>query len=166
MTTPALSVARRHPATLAGAILVLVALASIPLIPAIGGVPAASGAYPVLAEIPPKTTGAYVAVPDGYVKLFSWTILPEQVPDETPAFAASELAGIVVAQKALDDPGQYRIFSVADGSLVHITRRVIEPGRRLGLEFAHPLEPGDYMVDVPIGGMFAGRERFFFRVGG
>lgn len=149
-----------------GATIVFGLLASIPLIPAASGVPEPAGRYPVMNELPDRASGAYLAVDgpeSGYLKLFPWSTPPDAVPAETPAVTAEAIRSIVIVQKALDDVDRYVLFRVGEGEPIPVGGATAD-GRRLDLVPDAVLRSGEYLLDVPTGGMFAGREYYFFTI--
>lgn len=160
---------RRIPyATLAGFALVLLALITIPLTPLVMGIPAHTNPQPVLAGLPDRATGAYLEVgggpSPGLIKLFAWNFPLDEFPSESPTLNPQQLAGLLVSQKGLDAPAQYRLFHLEDGAAIPLQAEEIAFQRQLRLVPGKPLAAGRYLMDIPAGGMFAGREYYYFRV--
>lgn len=160
---------RRKPrATAVGMALVLLALFSVPLFPLLSGIPADSSPQSIMSALPERAAGAYLQVSDGQqsglLKLFSWSFPLDEIPEESPVVSPRQLQSLVVRQKGLDDPQRYQLFHMDDGDIVHLTSAETVFQRELQLAPAESLPPGDYMLNIPTGGMFAGREYYYFRL--
>jgi heme/copper-type cytochrome/quinol oxidase subunit 1 len=154
---------------LLGAGMIFLALLSIPIIPLVTGIPSSSDAQQsLMSQLPDRASGAYLEAGDGaqsgLVKLFSWAFPLDEPPQESPAINPSHIQGFVVRQKGLDDPEHYRLYHLQDGDAVPMSATVTSFQTQLRLVPTEPLEEGDYMLDIPSGGMFAGREYYYFRV--
>jgi heme/copper-type cytochrome/quinol oxidase subunit 1 len=147
---------------------VLTALVSIPVIPLVSGIPEETVTQPVAADLPDRASGAYLQYQDsqtsGRVKLFPWSYPLDEIPEESPAIAPQNLSGFFIQQKGLADPESYHLFHLEDGDSIPMDARVLSFQKQMMLETDHPLEAGNYMLDIPTGGMFAGREYYYFRV--
>lgn len=165
--------AARRPSTipraaLIGTLFVLVALFSVPVLPWLIGIPEEAAPQPIMPGVPERGTGAYLEVGDGgtagLIKLYAWNFLPNQFPAEAPANRPAEARAIVISQKGLDEPDRYQLFHLSDGDPVPlIAQPGPEPGR-LVLVPKEPLTIGPYVLAIPIGGMFAGREYYILRI--
>ena len=150
--------------------LVLIALFSIPLTPLLGGIPSGSAEQKIMTELPERASGAYLTLSDGQqtgdLKLFPWSFPIDDIPEESPVVSPTQVQGLTIMQKGLDEPQRYHLYHVEDEEShpVPLQAQEIEFQRQLSLLPAEPLEPGDYMLDIPTGGMFAGREYYYFRV--
>jgi heme/copper-type cytochrome/quinol oxidase subunit 1 len=154
---------------LLGAGAVLLALLSVPVIPLITGIPSAGDVQqPLMSQLPDRANGAYLEAGDGtqsgLVKLFAWAFPLDELPQESPAIHPSHFQGFIVQQKGLDDPEHYRLYHLQDGDSVPLSSTVTSFQTQLRLVPTEPLEEGDYMLDIPSGGMFAGREYYYFRI--
>jgi hypothetical protein len=156
-----------------GIALVLLALFSVPILPfVLGGIPESTSQPPPMSSLPDRANGAYLQVingqQSGLLKLYPWSFPLEEVPDEAvPALNPAQVRYLLVNQKGLDDPGRYQLFHLEeeDSHPVALQREVVDFQRQLRLiPEERPLEPGDYLLDIPTGGMFAGREYYYFRV--
>lgn len=147
---------------------VMLALFSVPVIPLLGGIPSASSPQPVTAELPERANGAYLQVADGstqgLLKLFPWSFPLDEPPAETTAVSPNVLKGFFIQQKGLDDPAAYRLYHLDDGDAVVLNAQVVSFQKQLSLVPAEALEPGVYVLDIPTGGMFAGREYYYIRI--
>jgi hypothetical protein len=165
------------PGLIGGAAIVLLMLASIPIVTMLGLrlIPDEVPQQNLLAALPERADGAYLEATDqqshnGYVKLFAWSFPLDEVPDETPVFRPEQVLGLTVSQKGLEDStDQYRLWHIEDdpdlSHLVPLETKVTSFQREMRLvPTENPLEAGSYMLDMPIGGMFAGREYYYFRI--
>jgi len=147
---------------------VMLALFSVPVIPLVAGIPSSSSPQQLAAELPDRANGAYLLIDDGaaqgLLKLFAWSFPLDEPPQEAPAVAPTALAGFFIQQKGLDDPEAYRLYHLEDGDAVTLAAQVESFQKQLRLTPLQALEAGTYMLDVPSGGMFAGREYYYFRV--
>lgn len=147
--------------------LMLMTLFSIPVIPLVMGIPANSSGQPLMSSLPDRAEGAYLYVGDGQqsglLKLFPWSFPVEDFPPESPAISPAQLLNIVVRQKGLDAPSSYMLYHLDDGDAVRLTYQETSFQRELSI-VPGMLAPGNYMLDIPIGGMFAGREYYYFRI--
>jgi hypothetical protein len=148
--------------------LVILALISIPVVPLMMGIPQETVQQSMMAKLPDKATGAYLDVGNGeqsgVVKLFPWSFAVDEFPAESPAVNPFHLHSLLVSQKGLDEAVNYQLFHLQDGDQIPLQAEEISFQRQLRLTPTEPLEPGDYMLDIPIGGMFSGREYYYFRV--
>jgi cytochrome c oxidase cbb3-type subunit 1 len=147
---------------------VLAALISVPIIPLMAGVPEHSAKQPVSGELPDRASGAYLEYHDGQttgrVKLFPWSYPLEEMPEESPAIAPQNLTGIFIQQKGLADAESYHLFHLEDGDSIPLDATVLSFQKQLHLATQQPLEAGEYLLDIPTGGMFAGRQYYYFQV--
>jgi heme/copper-type cytochrome/quinol oxidase subunit 1 len=148
--------------------LVILALISIPLVPLMMGIPKDTVQQAMMAELPERANGAYLAVGNGeqsgMLKLFAWSFALDEFPAESPTINPFHLQSLMVKQKGLDRPDNYKLYHMDDGDRIPLQTEEIDFQRQLSLKPAEPLETGNYMLDIPIGGMFAGREYYYFRV--
>jgi heme/copper-type cytochrome/quinol oxidase subunit 1 len=147
---------------------VMLALFSVPVIPLLGGIPSASSPQPVTAELPERANGAYLQVVDGstqgLLKLFPWSFPLDEPPEETTAVSPAVLKGFFIQQKGLDDPAAYRLYHLDDGDAITLNAQVVSFQKQMSLVPSETLEPGVYVLDIPTGGMFSGREYYYFRI--
>lgn len=150
--------------------LMLLALFSIPLAPLVSGIPSGQPEHKLMSELPDRANGAYLALSDGrqsgILKLFPWSFPIDEFPAESPVVSPDQVQNLTISQKGLDEPQRYLLYRLEDGDShpVALQSQEIAFQRQLSLTPLEPLEPGDYMLDTPIGGMFAGREYYYFRV--
>ena len=153
--------------TAIGVGLMLIALFSVPIIPLVMGIPTDSSGQPLMASLAERAEGAYLYVGDGQqaglLKLFPWSFPVEDFPPESPAISPTQLLNIVVRQKGLDAPASYILYHLDDGDAVRLTYQETSFQRELSL-VPENLDAGNYMLDIPIGGMFAGRQYYYFRI--
>lgn len=155
-----------------GTALVLLALFSIPLIPLIAGIPDAMAAQQMMSDLPDRANGAYLSLGDGtqsgVLKLFPWSIILDEFPPESPTVNPSHLQNLLISQKGLDTPDRYLLYYLEDEDTAHLipleaNETVFQ--RQLVLSpLEQSLPPGNYMLNIPTGGMFAGREYYYFRI--
>lgn len=155
------------PALLGLAVIVL-ALVSIPIVPLFVGVPDNQEQPPLMAELPERANGPYLELDNGnkhgLLKLYAWSFPLDESPKEAPSVNPDFLSSLLISQKGLDTPEQYRLYHMEDGDLIPLRPEEVAFQRQLRLTPSQPLEPGDYMLDIPTGGMFAGREYYYFRI--
>ena len=122
----------------------------------------------MLSQLPEHANGAYLAVNDGtrsgLVKLFPWSFPLDDFPEESPTISPNQIQGLFINQKGLDDPTRYQLFHLDDGEQVSLQTREVSFQRQLEMTLRTPLPTGKYVLDIPSGGMFAGREYYYFRV--
>ncbi|MFN2200725.1 MAG: hypothetical protein ACK2UO_05935, partial [Caldilineaceae bacterium] len=177
---PAVDSQRQRPriprALVVGTSLVLLVLVSVPLIPMIMGLPDKAGNQLLMTTLSDRADGAYIELDDGsqrgIMKLFVWSFPTDGVPDETPSVSPDFFQSLLISQKGLDEPDRYRLYRIEqddDGHEDHdvaiqLQSEVVEFERRLRLTPISHLDAGSYLLDIPIGGMFAGREYYYFRL--
>ncbi len=153
---------------LIGVGLMLLALLSVPILPLIVGVPEAGAPPPAMSQLPERADGGYLQVGDdtqsGLMKLFAWSYPLEEVPEETLVVNPMHVLSIFIQQKGLDDPSAYHLYHLDDGDLVPLRNEIVSFQKQLRLVPLESLAPGAYMLDIPTGGMFAGRQYYYFRV--
>ncbi|MFN2164401.1 MAG: cbb3-type cytochrome c oxidase subunit I [Candidatus Promineifilaceae bacterium] len=149
---------------------ILAVLLSIPLAPLVSGIPGQSGQQKIMADLPDRANGAYLTLSDGQqageLKLFPWSFPVDDFPEESPIIGPTQVQGLTVRQKGLDLPQSYHLYHIEDESIhpVPLQSQEVAFQRQLSLIPTEPLEAGSYMLDIPTGGMFAGREYYYFRV--
>jgi heme/copper-type cytochrome/quinol oxidase subunit 1 len=153
---------------LVGVGLMLLALLSVPILPLIVGVPEGGSPPPAMSQLPERADGGYLQVGNGtqigLLKLFAWSYPLEEIPAETPVVNPVHVLSIFIQQKGLDDPSAYYLYHLDDGDLVPLRSEVVSFQKQLRLVPVGSLAPGAYMLDIPTGGMFAGRQYYYFRV--
>jgi hypothetical protein len=155
-----------------GAGLVLLTLFSVPIIPLLVGLPGETGTnvQPVVETLSDRANGAYLNVADeaesGLIKLFAWSFPVDDFPLESPGLNPSQMQGFTIRQKGLDSPESYRLFHLEGDSGHEVLLRATEISfqTELLLQPVEPLDAGNYMLDIPTGGMFAGRDYYYFRI--
>jgi hypothetical protein len=165
------------PGLIGGAAVIVLMLVSIPIVTMLGLrlIPDEVPQQNLLAALPERADGAYLEATDqrnhnGYVKLFAWSFPLDEVPDETPVLKPEQVKGLTISQKGLEDStDQYRLWHIEDdpdlSHLIPLETQVTSFQREMRLvPTENPLETGSYMLDMPIGGMFAGREYYYFRI--
>lgn len=151
-----------------GAIFVFTVLFSIPVLPWVLGIPAEAEQQPLIEQLPDGARGAYLemsdADTDGLLKLYTWSIPQQEIPGESPQLNPAHVDSIFIVQKGLDEPDKYMLFR--DGSLdpIPVATQIVDFQHELRLIPLEPLAPGGYGLIMPTGGMFAGREYFYFSV--
>lgn len=166
---PSLFGGRRIPiAPAIGIGFVILALISIPIVPLAMGIPQDTVQQSMMAELPDRANGAYLTISNGdqsgVVKLFPWSFALDEFPTESPSVNPFHLKSFLISQKGLDQSENYKLFHMEDGDRIPLHAEEVSFQRQLILTPDEPLERGDYMLDIPIGGMFAGREYYYFRV--
>ena len=152
-----------------GSIFIFVVLFSIPVLPWVLGVPAgAEGQQPLVEQLPEGGRGTYLELSDGgtdgLFKLFTWNIPLSGLPEESPRLNPTHVDSIFIVQKGLDDPAKYMLFQAGQLEPIPVTTQIVDFQHELRLTPLEPLPPGDYTLMMPTGGMFAGREYFYFAV--
>lgn len=151
-----------------GAIFVFTVLFSIPVLPWLLGIPAGAEQQPLVAQLPDGARGTYLEMSDngtdGLLKLYTWSVAQQDLPSESPRVNPAQVDSVFIVQKGLDEPDKYMLFR--DGSLdpIPVVSQIVEFQHELRLTPLEPLTPGDYRLMMPTGGMFAGREYFYFAV--
>lgn len=153
-----------------GVALILITLFSIPLAPLLSGIPSGQAQQKIMTELPDRAAGAYLSLSDGQqagnLKLFPWSFPIDEFPEESPVVSPAQLQNLTVKQKGLAEPQSYLLYHLEDEAVHQVTLKAqeIDFQRQLSLTPVAPLEEGNYMLDIPTGGMFAGREYYYFRV--
>lgn len=154
--------------TLGGFAFVLLILISIPIIPLVTGIPEGVNQQQLLTELPDRANGAYLVVggrqPQGFIKLFAWNFPLDEFPGESPILNPDQLDGLLISQKGLSNAENYRLYHLEDGTAIPLQYEEIAFQRQLHLSPNKPLDTGNYVLDIPAGGMFAGREYYYFRI--
>ena len=84
-----------------------------------------------------------------------------------PAVNPAQVQSIFVSQKGLDDAGQYQLYRVEDddhSDPIPLRAEIVSFQKELRLTPEQPLAAGTYLITMPTGGMFAGREFYYFSV--
>ncbi|HRW06985.1 MAG TPA: hypothetical protein P5121_17905, partial [Caldilineaceae bacterium] len=153
-------------ATLLGVLLLLAALVSIPLTPLFMGIPDTVTAQSLMQTLPDRADGAYLALAngtdEGLMKLLPWSFALDEFPDSAPLLNPEHLRGIRIRQKGLDEAERYQLFQMETAKPVPLTAQVLSFQRELLLKPTIPLQPGNYLISMPTGGMFAGRQYYYF----
>jgi heme/copper-type cytochrome/quinol oxidase subunit 1 len=150
--------------------LILVALLSIPLAPLVSGIPNGQAQQKIMTDLPDRASGAYLTLSDGQqagdLKLFPWSFPIDDFPKESPMVSPAQVQSLTIRQKGLDEPQRYLLYHLEDEAIhtIPMLSQEIEFQRQLSLTPVEPLEVGNYMLDIPSGGMFAGREYYYFQV--
>ncbi|MCA9956344.1 MAG: hypothetical protein KC434_16565, partial [Anaerolineales bacterium] len=157
--------------TAVGIGIIMVALFSIPLAPLLSGIPTGLPEHKLMEDLPDRADGAYLALSDGaeagVLKLFPWSFPVDEFPVESPVINPAQLQNVTISQKGLDQPQRYFLYRLVDEDLIEpvaLQAQETEFQRQMELSPTEPLAAGDYMLDIPTGGMFAGREYYYFRV--
>lgn len=164
---------RRIPSRLTFGIgLVLLALFSIPLVPLLSGIPEPEGQpkHELMRRLPDRAYGAYLALQgggqSGFLKLFPWSFPTEKFPSESPVVGPNQVRNLTISQKGLDEPDRYLLYKM-EGKTSHpvaLRTQMTAFQRQLTLTPVAPLQAGNYLLDIPTGGMFAGREYYYFSI--
>lgn len=151
-----------------GAFLLAIALISIPVIPMLSSIPDRVARQPMMSDLPDRADGAYLEAAQGsqsgMIKLYPWSFPLDDFPEESPALSPSQFQDVMIAQKGLDSPGQYHLFHMDDGDQIDLDTREVSFQHTLSMTPREHLDDGAYMLDVPIGGMFAGRQYYYFKI--
>ena len=168
MATQAAAVGRaRIPRSmLLGVLLLLGVLVSIPLTPLLMGIPETVTAQSLMHKLPDRADGAYLALENGadagLMKLMPWSFALDEFPDSAPMLNPSYLRAIHIRQKGLDAAERYQLFRLDTEEPVPLQTEVVAFQRELLLQPAAPLPLGAYLLTIPTGGMFAGRQYYYF----
>jgi hypothetical protein len=152
-----------------GSIFIFTMLFSIPMLPWVLGVPAGTeGQQPLVEQLPEGGRGTYLELSDGgtdgLFKLFTWNIPHANLPEESPRLNPAHVDSIFIVQKGLDEPAKYMLFQAGGLEPIPVATQIVDFQHELRLTPLEPLPPGDYTLMMPTGGMFAGREYFYFAV--
>lgn len=162
---------RRVPRGVAiGVALIVIFLFSVPVLPFFMGILDGSPQYTLMPNLAERSTGAYLQVDDGQqnglMKLFAWNFPLESAPDDAPALRADFIQDIVISQRGLGDVESYQLYAL-HGSTAHLIPLLAErdeSSRQFVFSPSEALDNGDYMLSIPVDGMFAGREFYYFRI--
>jgi hypothetical protein len=170
-TGPALSptaiVRRRRLVTHAGVGMGVTALlgsvAILPALPwAMGIVSDAQHVY--AAAIPADNRGAYLVTDRGVMQLFTWYVQPDGFPRDAPTLPLGSVREIAVVQKVFDDPDRYQLIDLTANRSVALASGSRD-GMRLTFRPVGALAAAEYLLVVPLDGMFGGQSWHYFRIG-
>lgn len=95
----------------------------------------------------------------------------QDFPADSPTVNPAQLQGILINQKGLDDLDNYLLFHLVDvnsDQAYHQQVKVHTDELSFQSHFMlipnEPLKSGEYMLDIPTGGMFAGRQYYYFQI--
>jgi hypothetical protein len=165
--SPSAIVRRRRLVTRAGVgIGVAALLGSIAILPALpwimGIVTDARHVY--AAELPRDNRGAYLVTDRGVMQLFTWYVQPDGFPRDAPTLPEGSVREIAVVQKAFDDQDRYQLIDLtANRSVAWASSS--RDGLRLTLRPDGALAAAEYVLVVPLDGMFGGQSWHYFRIG-
>jgi hypothetical protein len=145
-----------------GAGIVALALVSLPLVGAVGGVGTSDVRYAYLHRVTPEVTGQFLATRRGTIKLFSWPDPQDRFPSDALKLHAADVRGLLARAAALDAPGAYQLFDLGRNREVPLAARKEGP-RQLRLT-APRLSPGRYVFVATHEGMFGGRDYAYVRI--
>jgi hypothetical protein len=146
-----------------GVTALLGSIAILPALPwAMGIVTDARHVY--AAEVPPDNRGAYLVTDRGVMQLFTWYVQPDAFPRDAPTLAPGSVREIAVVQKVFDDQDRYQLIDLTTNRSVAFGSSSTA-GMRLTLRPDGALAAGEYLLVVPLDGMFGGQSWHYFRVG-
>jgi hypothetical protein len=99
----------------------------------------------------------------GYVSLFEWSFLLDEVPAETPTVRGDDVRAIVVAERGTVEADRYRMYALDSGRAVAFLASGGKVGEPLVLSPTTTLRPGDYLIDIPNAGGW-GRSYYYLVV--
>ncbi len=144
--------------TVAAAILSAVAL--MPLAPVYMGIANAKFKSVYIQQVPADNNGVYLLTDQGVLQVYSWSIEPEDYPDDTAVLSAATLHRFVVVSKQFDDAVNYKLLSLQTGEFVP-WQSFDQKGTELTLD-PGSLPPGQYELTTPTDNMFGGDTYEFF----
>ena len=153
-----------------GTATVFIFLFSVPVMPWLMGITSGTTLYTLMDKLPSRASGAYLKVDDGqqngYIKLFTWSFPLEHVPSDLPTLNPAQIQDLVISQRGLDLPDRYQLYHIhgENSHLLTVNSQVSDSQRELTIRPSDALEAGDYMLSIPVDGMFAGREFYYFRI--
>ena len=153
-----------------GAAIIFVFLFSVPVLPFFMGIVDGTPQYTLIPALHDRSSGAYLDVSDteqqGLMKLFVWNFPLDEVPANLPVLNPTFVHNIVISQRGLDDVERYQLYHIHGETNHRIELAALQDagGRQLVLTPTETLESGDYMLTIPVDGMFAGREYYYFRL--
>jgi hypothetical protein len=165
--SPAALVRRRRLVTRGGVGIGVTALlgsiAILPVLPWVMGI-VADARHVYAAEIPQDNRGAYLVTDRGVMQLFTWYVEPDEFPRDAPTLPEGSVREIAVVQKVFDDQDRYQLIDLTDNRAVGFASSSKE-GMRLTLRPDGALVTGEYLLVVPLDGMFGGQSWHYFRIG-
>jgi hypothetical protein len=170
-TAPALTAAvirrRRRILTRAGVGLgvtgLLGSVAILPALPWVMGI-VTDAQHVYTAEVPHENRGAYLVTDRGVMQLFTWYVQPEGFPRDAPTLSAGSVREIAVVQKVFDEQNRYQLIDLTANRSVAFGSSSRD-GMRLTLRPEGGLVPAEYLLVVPLDGMFGGQSWHYFRIG-
>lgn len=146
--------------------IILAFLASVPIAAMVAAFSGGTYKYALMREVPERGDGAYLQVNDGtragVIQLYPWFFRRSDFPADAPVFHPAHVTALIISQRGTDDPANYNLFHLDDGSQVEFDVRT----RPTKIFFTPrtPLAPGAYLLDIPKSGMFADRQYYYFRL--
>jgi hypothetical protein len=151
---------------LAGFGIVLVLLASLPVIAVATGALNDAPQYTLMQQVPERGDGAYLQVDDGtrkgVVKLYAWNFSLNEFPSDAPVFNPAHVSALIVSQRGIDDPTRYNLFRLDDGTAVAMDAETRVT--KIVFSLREPLSEGRYLLDMPKSGPSSDRQYLYFRV--
>jgi hypothetical protein len=165
--SPTAIVRRRRLVTRAGVGMGVTALlgsvAILPALPWVMGI-VTDARHVYAAEVPLENRGAYLVTDQGVMQLFTWYVEPDGFPGDAPTLAEGSVREIAVVQKAFDDQDRYQLIDLTDNRTVSWSTSS-KDGMRLTLVPEAALAAADYLLVIPLDGMFGGQAWHYFRIG-
>jgi hypothetical protein len=165
--SPTAIVRRRRLVTRAGVGMGVTALlgsvAILPALPWVMGI-VTDARHVYAAEVPRDNRGAYLVTDRGVMQLYTWYVEPDGFPGDAPTLPAGSIREIAVVQKAFDDQDRYQLIDLTANRPVAWASSSTD-GMRLTLRPVAALAADEYLLVIPLDGMFGGQSWHYFRVG-
>jgi hypothetical protein len=165
--SPVAMVRRRRLVTRAGVGIgvsaLLGSIAILPVLPWVMGI-VTDARHVYAAEIPRDNRGAYLVTDQGVMQLFTWYVQPDEFPRDAPTLPEGSVREIAIVQKAFDDQDRYQLIDLTANRSVALAPGS-KDGMKLTLRPVGALPAAEYLLVVPLDGMFGGQSWHYFRIG-
>ncbi|MEA2623737.1 MAG: hypothetical protein QOH61_2647 [Chloroflexota bacterium] len=146
-----------------GATALLGSIAILPALPWVMGI-VTDARHVYAAEVPQDNRGAYLVTDQGVMQLFTWYVQPDEFPRDAPTLPQGSVREIAVVQKLFDDQSRYQLIDLTTNRLI-----ALASGSKVGMRWTMrpdaDLAAAEYLLVVPLDGMFGGQTWHYFRVG-
>jgi hypothetical protein len=146
-----------------GVTALLGSVAILPALPWVMGI-VTDARHVYAAEVPRDNRGAYLVTDRGVMQLYTWYVEPDGFPGDAPTLPAGSIREIAVVQKVFDDPEHYQLIDVSANRSIPWASSS-KDGMRLTLRPEDDLQAADYLLVIPLDGMFGGQSWHYFGIG-
>jgi hypothetical protein len=145
-----------------GVTALLGSIAILPALPWVMGI-VTDAQHVYAAEVPRENRGAYLVTDRGVMQLYTWYVEPDGFPRDAPTLREGSVGEIAVVQKAFDVQDRYQLIDLTDDRSVTWASTSTD-GMQLTLRPDGALAAAEYVLVVPLDGMFGGQSWHYFRI--